>query len=73
MPTIDSKAIIDQLIANNGIYNPGDDDQDPPVHSIYEYTNNWGNVAYGVNYGERNNYVVSPFVHNPKLIWSLQK
>ncbi len=69
MATIDSKHIIDELIANNGIY-PGD----PQVYMIVEYTNAYGNVTWGVTWPHekgRDRYTIEqyPYVNNPKIIW----
>ena len=65
MPTTDNKKIVDKLISNNGHYGV-----DAPVHSIVEYTNMWGGTCYGVNYGPHNAYERSPFVINPKTIFT---
>ncbi len=65
MPTINSKAMVDELIANNGVYQ-----DDPPVQSIVEYTNAWGKIAYGLNYSSRDDYTETQFVRNPKTIFT---
>lgn len=65
MPTIESKEIVDQLIANNGHYL-----DDKPVQSIVEYQNAWGGTCYGLNYNSLNNYGPSDFVINPKTIFT---
>jgi hypothetical protein len=70
MATIDSKEIIDDIIA--GKY---DDDHDLVI-KIVEYTNAWGNVTWGCVYsceaamGMASRYEIpSNFVQNPKVIW----
>jgi len=70
MATIDSKNIIDNLIANNGYY-----EDDPQVYMIVEYTNSYGNITYGVTWNNesrerRTRYLnETQFVINPKVIW----
>jgi len=68
MATIDDKTIIDTIIANDGYY-----PEDPRVFMIVEYTNFYGNTAWGVTWPEdRNKYkylVESEYVQNPKVIW----
>jgi hypothetical protein len=74
--TIDSKPFIDNIIQNNGYYN-GDDNNDmgdnPRCIKIVEYTNAWGNLAWGTIFeGERNpnRYdVASEYIQSPKTIW----
>ena len=70
MGTFTSKAIIDQLIENNGHY-PGD----PQISKIVEYTDNWGNTAWGVVYPweDQERYRESDYVHNPKTIWQREE
>jgi len=67
MATINSRAIVDELIKGNGIY-PGDHIR---VVKIVEYTNDWGGQCYGLIYADEpwDNYHESQFVHNPKTIW----
>ena len=44
MATIDDRAVVDKIIAANGrLYDDG-----PAVSKIVEYTNAWGNKAYGL-------------------------
>lgn len=66
MPTINSKQLVDEIIARNGHY-----EDDPQVVKIVEYTNDWGGRSYGLIYEQHdpNMYAPSPFVHNPKTIW----
>lgn len=47
MPTIDSQHIIDELLANDGIY-PGDEHM--PVVRIVRYRNGWGGLTHGIVY-----------------------
>ena len=72
MATIDSRAIIDDIIA--GRY---EDDTDLVV-KIVEYTNAWGKVTWGVVYRDEvaagpavgNRYEVpSDFIRQPRVIW----
>jgi hypothetical protein len=50
MATIDSQALIDELIAVNGMY-PGDEhNPSGPVVRIVQYTNGWGDRTHGVVY-----------------------
>lgn len=70
MSTIDSKAIIDEIIRNNGFYL-----DDPQVHQIVEYINAFGNTIWGVTWvgepAERRERYMKPsqYINNPKLIW----
>ena len=76
MATIDDKSIIDAIIAANGDQYPG---EEPPVRSITEYTNAWGNVTWGVVWeGEHpsqlERYMVETvWVRNPRRIWERQE
>jgi hypothetical protein len=70
MATIDSRAIIDAIIA--GEY---DDEPDLAV-KIVEYTNAWGKVTWGVVYrsearGRLGTRYEQPseYVRHPKVIW----
>jgi hypothetical protein len=69
MATINSKEIVDTIIANNGIY-PGD----TPVVRIVQYNNQWDEgIAYGLIYqGEDLNRYFVPACHNPVVIWERQ-
>lgn len=80
MATIDNKAIIDKLIAGNGVYTEENDDPDypypdPAAVKIIEYTNREGRTTWGVvfeterreshdRYEEETEYV-----RNPRVIW----
>lgn len=70
MATIDSKSVIDEIISNNGYYM-----DDPRVYMIVEYTNAYGNKAYGVTWSNehptsRLRYLdETTYVKNPKVIW----
>jgi len=64
MSTIDNKTIIDDIIAGKYAC-------DHPKR-IVEYTNAWGNKAWGVTFGNEdpNAYLVdSPYIKNPRIIW----
>ena len=69
MATIDTKAVIDDIIA--GKY---DDDEDLAV-KVVEYTNAWGGVTWGVVYrrepahAQTRYELPTPWVRNPKVIW----
>ncbi len=64
MPSVNSKELVDEIIASNGVYQ-----DDPPVQSIVEYTNAWGRPCYGLNYSSRDDYTETEFVRNPKIIF----
>lgn len=66
MATIDSKEIVDELIANNGNY-----EDDPPVMKIVKYTNAWGGTGYGlIHKGQPlDMYRETAFVRNPETIF----
>lgn len=66
-----SKAIADQIIANDGYY-PGD----PRVKMVIEYNNQFnGEVAYAIIYPHDDplRTIDSPAVINPRIIWQAQK
>jgi hypothetical protein len=70
MATIDNKALIDEIIKNNGYY-----ENDPQVHMIVQYTNAYGNITWGVTWCNepalrRERYLTeTEYVINPKVIW----
>ena len=66
MATIDSKAIIDKIIANDGLYA-----DDPPVEYIDQYETPEGQITYGVCYTGQDllNYLDSPFCNNQRMLW----
>lgn len=70
MATIDSKTLIDTIIANDGYY-----EDDPRVAMIVEYTNVYGNTAWGVVWSNepidrQERYLEeTAFVQNPRIIW----
>jgi hypothetical protein len=68
MATIDSKHIIDELIANNG-----ECEGDSPVRMIVEYTNAYGNKTWGVTWMDErywDRYLLeTEFVKAPKVIF----
>jgi len=75
MPTVD-KQFADRLIAANGYYVKGDEDNsfgdNPRVTRIVEYANEWGTKAYGVTYeGEDQMRYLSPtdYTQNPTIYW----
>ena len=70
MATIDSKEIIDKIIAGNGYY-----EDDPRVYMIIEYINYNGYTTWGVTWSNehpnrRERYTIeTEYVRNPKVIW----
>jgi hypothetical protein len=66
MATVDSKHIVDEIIAGDGYYL-----DDPRVVKIVQYTTKWGGTAYGLIYkGIRLNYYdASEFIINPVVIF----
>ena len=66
MATMTSYPIVKQMVDNNGVY-PGD----PQVLAIYEYTGMngicWCVILVPL---DEENMWVSPFVKDPKLLWS---
>lgn len=70
MATIDSRAMIDEIIADNGYYQG-----DARVHMIVEYTNAYGKIAWGITWSNekpemRERYLTETrYVKNPKVIW----
>ncbi len=68
MPTINSKKIIDEIIAGDGYY-PGDDVR---VVKIVQYRNAFdGGLCYGVIYEGHplDMYAETEFVRSPETIW----
>ena len=68
MATINSREIVDEIIAHNGQY-PGDPQL---VVKIVQYNNQWnGNLAYGLIYEgmDLNAYHDSLACHNPVTLW----
>jgi hypothetical protein len=76
MATIDSKPFVDNIIKHNGYYN-GDDDNtmgdNPRCIKIVEYTNAWGNLAWGTIFeGEHDPQRYerpTEYIHNPRVLW----
>ena len=70
MSTFTNKKIIDEIIANNGYY-----ENDPRVAMIVEYTNAYGNIAWGVTWldkplaSQRKYLEETEYVRNPRIIW----
>jgi hypothetical protein len=69
MATVNSRAIVDEVIAGNGVY-PGDE-HIPPVVRIVQYENQFdGGIAYGLIYrGEDPMRYFGGACHNPVVIW----
>lgn len=71
MATINSREMVDEIIANQGLY-PGDHLR---VERIVEYNNIFdGGIAYGLIYeGEDLNRYHEGATVNPRTIWELPK
>jgi hypothetical protein len=68
MATIDSKEIIDRIIAANG----KEYEDEPPVIKIVKYQNGWGNDTFGVIWEGENPFrydIESDYVRNPITYW----
>src|SRR5262245_29211634 len=71
--TINSRAIIDELIANDGY-----SEDDPRVAMIVEYTNRAGHQCWGVTWTietpdrQRRYLVESGFVQQPRVLWAAE-
>ena len=75
MSTVD-KPFADNIIKHGGWYN-GDSDNsfgdNPRCVEITEYDSIYGGVGYGMTFeGQRNRYVESEFVRNPRCYWRLK-
>jgi hypothetical protein len=68
MSTMDSKKIVDQMIANHGHY-----EDDPQAIEIASFHNDWGKLSYHVSYSVREleAFHSSPCVHDIVVLWSL--
>jgi len=52
MASVNDKGIVDNIVANDGVYTSGGE-SDPPVYAIIEYGNMFdGRTAYSLNYSE---------------------
>jgi len=67
MSSIDSPDIIQTILANAGTY-PGD----PQCYSVWSYTNDWNGQTFKLCYRpiQEDEFLSSPFVHSPQLLWS---
>ena len=77
MATIDSKAVIDAIIAGNGYSDPSwEAEGEPPAIKIVEYTNGWGKTTWGVVFANEGPIYQSryeeatEYVRNPRVIWT---
>jgi hypothetical protein len=76
MSTFANKAMVDQMMANDG-WLPGTGDRNapdnPPAIRITQYVNAAGKLAWGVVFeGDRDPYRYeqeSEYIHHPKVIW----
>lgn len=67
MATINSKEIVDEIIAGNGYY-----EDDPRVVKIVKYTNNFGGkLCYGLIYQSEDldRYHASEYILSPETLW----
>jgi hypothetical protein len=69
MATIDSASIIRKILQNDGIF-PGD----PQLHAVISYINDWGNPTFAICQSAHvlHETTISPFVHSPQILWSIQ-
>ena len=67
MPSIDSPAIIHEMLLNNGTY-PGD----PQMFAILTYTNDRGGSTYKICLSAMAfvEAITSSYVHNPVVLWT---
>lgn len=66
MPSVNSKKLIDELIAKNGFYS-----DDPQALQISSYQNAWGDITYHIAYTpeELHSLITSPFCTDIKVLW----
>jgi hypothetical protein len=67
MPTVDSKELVDEIIAGDGYF-----EDDPRCVKIVQYTNSYGpRPSYGLIYDGDDlfKYCASYYVRNPITIW----
>lgn len=71
MATITNIKIVNRLIAGNGRIDQEDSPDNPWCIKIVEYTNAWGDTAYGLIFEDEdlNKYTASKFVNSPKTLW----
>jgi len=71
MTTVD-KSFADKMVACGGVMYP-DDPFEPPVNRIVEYTNAWGQKAYGMTFNghqDPDKYMrPSEYVQEPRVYW----
>ena len=74
MSTIDSRDLIDKIVAADGYY-----EDDPRVALIVEYTNANGNQTWGVTWSnesaarQRRYLEETEYVRNPKVLWTAKE
>jgi hypothetical protein len=70
MPTVNSKKLIDDMIAKDGYY-PGD----PQALQLSSYLNDWGDTSYHIAYtpDEVHSLITSPFCRDIKVLWRRKK
>ena len=66
MATVNSKELVDEIIAGNGFY-----EDDPQVVKVVQYTNLVGGTAFGLMWkgDDLGKYAASAYINNPKTIW----
>lgn len=72
MATVNSREIVDEIIAANGLYGNEEDGYDPQVIKIVQYNNMFnGGIAYGLIYEHEdpNRYHNADACDNPQTIW----
>jgi hypothetical protein len=70
--TITQKNVVDEIIANDGLYGNDEDGYDPRVVKVVAYNNMFnGGEAWGLIYEHEdlNRYHDSPACRNPQTIW----
>lgn len=73
MSTVD-KSFADQMVKCHGVMFP-DEQFEPPVTRIVEYTNAWGGKAYGMTFrGQDNDKYMRPseYVISPRIYWETE-
>ena len=74
MATIDSKEVVDEIIAGDGYY-LADLSDDSRVVKIVRYTNAWGGISFGLIWEGQplDLYRETQFVRNPTTLWEVAK
>ena len=73
MGTVTARRLVDQLIASDGYY-----EDDPRAVMIVEYTNAWGEQAWGITWSnesperQRRYLQESQYIHAPRVLWQAE-